>query len=769
MGQIYSFSDAGLMQFLLGNKAITHFIVHGSLMLFPLPFALYLSELFPRWVRQYRILAGIYSGYFLLRVVLYALNLVEISQYISVTLALIALGLSCAAVLCLADTSLQSNRIMLSGIIVFSMFVFGAIILYFAVPHMETSLPKHSFTLAVGIDVLMIFFYAALLKSSLNIASHALLYEQQAYTDALTQAYNRAAFNLTLPTLDTESHPRLTLFMVDLNNLKQVNDTLGHPAGDSLICILVQCMEEAFGSMGKIYRYGGDEFVVVAPDIDLETARTASVRLNQLVQEHSQHGGLEISTAVGMASRQESGCGHLAAEELLHLADAAMYQIKAEQKNIPASEQVMRHKRLEQMDPSTGILSFPAFKSRVYNALINSEAHFPCIINFDLNFFDGYNILFGWNAGNMILQKMTAMALHLCGENGFCGHDYADSFWVFADVPDLEILTGRIVEETRIFQNSLDDCLLFPSFGIYCISERMLPVSDMCSRATSAKKRIKGRLDELYSVYSAEEHQRRTENMKMISYMQKALDNDEFVPFYQPKFTAEGRLAGAEALARWSHTDGQAASPAEFTALFEKSGLILSLDWYMLEKSCRYLRRYLDAGLKCVPVSVNFSRMHIFEADCLDHILRLVDGQSIPHELIEIELTETALVQDSDRILALISDLQAQGFSVSLDDFGSGVSSLGCLNSLRVDTIKIDRSLIITRGNSHAENHIFELVVELCRKLDIRTLAEGVETEEQIARLRACGCDLVQGNYFSVPLSQPDFEQLLMDRQGELQ
>ena len=154
-------------------------------------------------------------------------------------LGLILLALTYAAVLCLADTKSLMSRIMLAGILVFFLFVFGAILLYYTLPHMESKMPVYTFIFSLGIDVLMVFFYSALLKGSLNTANHIQIYERQAYTDALTQVNNRAAFNLLVDQLPPETHPRLTLIMVDLNNLKLVNDTLGHPAGDKLILLAV--------------------------------------------------------------------------------------------------------------------------------------------------------------------------------------------------------------------------------------------------------------------------------------------------------------------------------------------------------------------------------------------------------------------------------------------------------------------------------------------------------------------------------------------------
>ena len=429
----------------------------------------------------------------------------------------------------------------------------------------------------------------------------------------------------------------------------------------------------------------------------------------------------------------------------------------------------MRHHWMEQIDAATGILTFSAFKARVYEALAAAENVFPCIVNFDLNFFDGYNSLFGWDAGNQLLQKLTALAMNLCGKKGFCAHGDADSFWVFADAPDLDTLTRRITDETKRFQSNLGDCLLFPSFGIYCINEHMSPVSDMCSRATSAKKTIKGHFDVLYSVYNAEDHLQRIDNMKLTSYMQKGLDSNEFVAFFQPKFSPDGKhLMGAEALVRWARASGISASPAEFTELFEQSGLILALDWYMLEQTCIFLRRQLDNRKKCVPISTNFSRLHVYEEDCVERIRRLVNSYHLPHNLIEIEFTETALVQSSKRMLHLIAELRKEDFIVTLDDFGNGLSSLSMLNTLSVDVIKVDRALLWNSTKGDLDPSVLNFVLSLCKHLNIHTVVEGVETKAQFDILGSSECDVLQGNFLAPAMSETDFEAVLSQHQMEI-
>lgn len=769
IGQLWALSIQGLLQLCISNAAVTYMLTHSAFMLMPVPFLLYLSELFPCWEKNYRKLSVVFCAYYLIRLALYAANIVEISRGVPITHAMIIACISYVVILTTSDPKETVNRITLCGLLLFFVSVFLTILVFYMIPQRSTGQLNYTLVLSIGIDILLLFFYSALLQSHVNIASHASQFEHQAYTDAMTQVKNRAAFSLEMDHLDAQTRPRLTLFMVDLNNLKQVNDTLGHPMGDKLICGLVTCLEGAFGPLGDIYRYGGDEFVVILEDSSMEDVLSARERFDHLVLQHGQHGGYEISVAVGMASRMEPLNSNLHVSELLHLADVAMYRLKARQKTAPAPMSGMRHHWMEQIDAATGILTFSAFKARIYDALAAAETTFPCIVNFDLNFFDGYNNLFGWDAGNHLLQKLTIMATNLCGKKGFCAHGDADSFWVFADAPDLDTLKRRITDETHRFQAQLGDCLLFPSFGIYCINELMSPVSDMCSRATSAKKTIKGHFDMLYAVYNAEDHLRRIDNMKLTSYMQKGLDSDEFVAFYQPKFSPDGKhLMGAEALARWSRASGIPSTPAEFTELFEQSGLILALDWYILERTCIFLRRQLDSRKRCVPVSTNFSRLHVYEEDCAERLRRLVNSYHLPHSLIEIEFTETALVQNSNRMLRLISELRQDDFIVTLDDFGNGLSSLGLLNSLSVDIIKVDRTLLENSTRGDMDDSILNFVISLCRHMKIHTVVEGVETKAQFDLLGRSECDMLQGNFLAPAMSEADFETVLAEHQAEL-
>jgi len=234
------------------------------------------------------------------------------------------------------------------------------------------------------------------------------------------------------------------------------------------------------------------------------------------------------------------------------------------------------------------------------------------------------------------------------------------------------------------------------------------------------------------------------------------------LPFFQPKFSHDGtQIIGAEALARWRQEDGSFNTPNDFRDLYEKSGLILSLDWHILKKTCTFLRSQLDAGRKCVPISVNFSRLHVYEEKCAVKICRMVDEYALPHNLIEIELTETALVQRIEPLAALISSIRANGFSVALDNFGRGFSSLGLLKSIVVDTVKIDSSLTAPSDSAERDHAVVSHLVSLCHELGIRTVAEGIETETQRCLMGKYGFDMLQGTHLSHVIPAEEFERLL--------
>lgn len=248
----------------------------------------------------------------------------------------------------------------------------------------------------------------------------------------------------------------------------------------------------------------------------------------------------------------------------------------------------------------------------------------------------------------------------------------------------------------------------------------------------------------------------------------KAVDNKEIKVFYQPKFDSiNGKAVGAEALARWIDADGKVIPPGEFVPLLEETGLITVLDWYMLKEVCAFLQNELKEGCHVVTVSVNFSRVHTREADYKERLCRIVDSYAVPHELVEVEITESAMATDGNNIIDFIAQIRDAGFSVSIDDFGSGLSSLNFVKDVPANVIKIDKSLLSGNCESEKERIVLESIFEFAHRLKMITVAEGVETKEQLGFLRTCGCEIIQGFLFAKPMPEEDFRKVLENSQEE--
>lgn len=255
---------------------------------------------------------------------------------------------------------------------------------------------------------------------------------------------------------------------------------------------------------------------------------------------------------------------------------------------------------------------------------------------------------------------------------------------------------------------------------------------------------------------------------KMIeANLPEALRKEEFHVYYQPKIELKNyNLVGAEALCRWFQ-DGKVVAPGEFIPVLEKSRLICMLDFYMLEHVCRDIRRWLDEGKGAVKVSVNLSRVHMGDMDLLDKILAIVDKYQVPHEYIEIELTETGTDVGFEHLKSLVSGLRSQGISASVDDFGTGYSSMNLIRELPWNVLKIDKSFLPGKADSDRQKRVmFRHLVALAQDMDIECIVEGVESVEQIKLLKESNCFLAQGFYFDRPLAVADFEAKLLESRG---
>ena len=250
------------------------------------------------------------------------------------------------------------------------------------------------------------------------------------------------------------------------------------------------------------------------------------------------------------------------------------------------------------------------------------------------------------------------------------------------------------------------------------------------------------------------------ENIK--SLIDKAMENKEIKVYYQPKYDAiTSKVSGAEALARWVTKEGEIIPPYRFIPLLEELNLITELDWYMMKEVCAFLSEELKKGRNVVTVSVNVSRLHTQEADYAKKLCGVVDSYGVPHDLVEVEITESALASDENNVISFVKSINDAGFTVSIDDFGSGLSSLNFVKDVPAKVIKIDKSLLSNNCEDEKERIVLESIFSFAHRLKMATVAEGVETVEQLGFLRTCGCELIQGFLFAKPMPEDQFRAIV--------
>ncbi|MEG0378169.1 MAG: EAL domain-containing protein, partial [Eubacterium sp.] len=264
--------------------------------------------------------------------------------------------------------------------------------------------------------------------------------------------------------------------------------------------------------------------------------------------------------------------------------------------------------------------------------------------------------------------------------------------------------------------------------------------------------------------YNDDIRNRILEKQEIENDMQRGIDHEEFMVYIQPKYSLKTlSIKSGEALVRWKHPKKDIIPPDMFIPLFEENGFIVQLDMYMLKKVCKQLRTWIDSGKTPVSISVNQSRLHLHNPNYLRTIIQILETYQISPKWIELEITESAFFEDTEKMIEILNSLHEAGFKISMDDFGSGYSSLNMLQEITVDVLKIDKNFFKDSSNSDRGKKIVDNIITMASDLDIVVVAEGVETKEQVEFLKKTDCDLVQGYFFSKPLPMDEFEKKLFN------
>ena len=421
------------------------------------------------------------------------------------------------------------------------------------------------------------------------------------------------------------------------------------------------------------------------------------------------------------------------------------------------------------VDELTGLPSKAKHKMDAQELLDRQEKGYA-YVTFDVDNFKYINEMFDYEYGNQLLIHIGKVIKKFTKKSELYARISADNFAVlWEDIGTKDELTNRIRElfqqimEYREPEETLNVCDMKFSCGVYRV-DGVKDINTIRANANLARTECKKRVLEDIVFYDEELKNRRVEEKELEYEAKEALENNEFLVYFQPKYeVSTEQIIGAEALVRWNHPVRGVLSPSSFIPVFEFNGFIVDLDLYVLGQVCELISAWLKVGITPVCISVNLSRVHLHEHDLVDRLLAVVNRYNVPPEYIEFELTESAFYEETESLLRIMSEIKKAGFRLSMDDFGSGYSSLNLLRRLPVDVLKLDKVFLEDCDETEDETRgkqIVMHVISMAKDLKMEVLAEGVETKDQKEFLQEARCDMIQGYYFARPMPLKEFELL---------
>lgn len=371
------------------------------------------------------------------------------------------------------------------------------------------------------------------------------------------------------------------------------------------------------------------------------------------------------------------------------------------------------------------------------------------------------NEKYGIQAGNEILKKIGNFLKAAKLPCVLVGRFGGDQFVVMLR-GDKDKIDPKMLERSfSDLMDTLSSSDLSCRFGIYENVDHSVPVSAICDRALMALQMIRGQYGKVYAKYDNSFLEELEKKNQIEKSMETALNEEQFKVFYQPKHDANtGELIGAEALIRWIHPEYGFMSPGEFIPIFEKNGFITEVDSYVWKRTCDNLSRWMSQGIRVVPISVNGSKVDFIYPQFLEMLSQPADDMNIPPHYLHLEVTESLFADRLDELIEILQKCQDKGYQIELDDFGSGYSSLSTLAILPLNVVKMDMKLVRAIHDQRSLR-VFSACINLAKSLGLKTVSEGVETEEQLKIIRDLGGDVIQGFYYSKPLPEDQFEEYL--------
>ncbi len=387
----------------------------------------------------------------------------------------------------------------------------------------------------------------------------------------------------------------------------------------------------------------------------------------------------------------------------------------------------------------------------------------------DLDRFKEINDTLGHSVGDAFLIEVGARLKAVLRESDTASRLGGDEFILVLPEADAQAavkIVDKLLEAIALpYQVEHYALIVTASIGIAIYPHDGESLESLLRSADTAMYRAKEGGRNGYRFFTTEMQADATRHMQLVNAMHQALEQDQFQLHYQPQFSlGDDQIIGVEALLRWEHPELGAISPMEFIPVAEDCGLILPIGEWVIRTAVHQLKQWLDRGVPTMVIAVNLSAVQFRHRSLPDLVSNILADARLPAELLELELTESVAMHDPKGAIEVMNDLYERGVRMSIDDFGTGYSSLSYLKKFRVYKLKIDKSFIQDISTDGEDRAIVAAVISMSRSLGLKTIAEGVETAEQLEFLREQGCDEVQGYYFSKPLPAAQMDALLAAR-----
>ena len=638
--------------------------------------------------------------------------------------------------------------------------------------------------------------------------------------DPLTSCLNRRSLTSLFDVLFTEAKAagtQLSCLMADIDFFKSVNDRYGHATGDQTIKEVAEVLKNCTRDSDLVGRYGGEEYCVVLPGLNQEKAAKIAERMRQEVEKNT-FGGVQITISVGVSSLEQNAGQP---DDLINQADKALYlakkggrnqvvqwgkdnapevsesvAVEAEQVNLERRVQelegllekrTLEYKHYEMYDSQSGLPTRPLFADRMSHEIARSKRSnsLAVVLSISIDTINRVYKTLGISAAehlvkacgyrlNDVLREdvdMVAVVGDLENTTSVSLLNQSEFGILLSDIKNVDHVTWVVkrllnafdkpfqVKGQEVYTTAYIGVSIYPFDG-----DTAEALYDSAVSACNYVEKAKGGSRHLFS--SKDINAAATRQLQIESNLHVAIDNDELELHFQPQVkTSTKKISGFEALLRWRSSQLGNVTPDEFIPIAEQSGLINRIGDWVFEQACSQLRNWLDAGVEVGSVSVNLSSRQLQQQDLVCNIQALLNKFNLEPHRLEIELTESSMMNYHDKSVVVLEQIKALGVRVTMDDFGTGYSSIAYLKDIPLSCVKIDRSFVSDVGKNKNSEKLIAMIISMAHSLDLEVVGEGVETQSQADHLIALGCDYLQGYLYGRPAPQTDVtrDKLLAD------